>query len=171
MNVWFHDWSGILGVLVTAVVAYAALVVILRGFGKRTLSQLNQFDWVVTVALGSTLATVILSAEIAIAEGVAALAVLVALQFLVAWTEVRSDLVTRVVRGEPRLLLHDGRLLRDAMHQERVTERDLLQALRQHGIARLEEAGAVILETNGNLSVLDRRTGGALEPLPREHLP
>jgi len=163
---WFDDWSGVLRVLVTAALAYGALVAILRSSGKRSLAQLNQFDWVVTVALGSTLATVILSPDVPLLEGVAALGALVALQFLVTWSEVRSELVTKVVRGDPRLVLHEGRPLREAMRRERLTERDLLQALRRHGIARLEEAGAVVLETNGSLTVLERREGGVLAPVP-----
>ena len=66
---YFDDWAGIVRVVVTAVAAYTALIVLLRISGKRTLAQPNLFDWIVTVALGSTLAGVILTPYVPLAEG------------------------------------------------------------------------------------------------------
>lgn len=65
------------------VLAYVALVVLLRVSGKRTLSKMNAFDLVVTVALGSTLATVLMAKDVALAEGVFAFALLIGLQLFV----------------------------------------------------------------------------------------
>ena len=76
----FDDWFGLLRVMVVGVAAYAALVALLRASGKRTLAKLNAFDFVVTVALGSTLATVLLSKDVALAEGLRAFALLTGLQ-------------------------------------------------------------------------------------------
>ena len=76
----FDTWSGLGRVLVVGTLAYAAVVVLLRVSGKRTLTKLNAFDLVVTVALGSTLATVLLSKNVALAEGVLAVALLISLQ-------------------------------------------------------------------------------------------
>lgn len=74
---WFDGWYGIARVLVIGSAAYVALIALLRISGKRTLSKLNAFDLVVTVALGSTLATILLSKDVALAEGIAAFVVLV----------------------------------------------------------------------------------------------
>ena len=81
---WFDSWSDALRVLLVGTAAYATLVVVLRVSGKRTLAKLNAFDFVVTVALGSTLATILLNSTVSWAEGAVALAVLAGLQFLVA---------------------------------------------------------------------------------------
>ncbi len=75
----FQNWSGLLRTVVVGVLAYVALVALLRVSGKRTLSKMNAFDFVVTVALGSTLATILLSKNVALAEGVVAFAVLISL--------------------------------------------------------------------------------------------
>lgn len=72
----FDGWYGLLRVLVVGVSAYVRLVALLRLTGKRTLSKMNAFDLIVTVALGSTLATVLLSGDVALAEGMLALALL-----------------------------------------------------------------------------------------------
>jgi hypothetical protein len=86
---WFDAWRELVRVLLVGAVAYVFLVVLLRVSGKRTLAKLNAFDLVVTVALGSTLATILLSADVSWSEGVLALVLLVALQFVVAWTTSR----------------------------------------------------------------------------------
>ena len=72
----FTHWFDLARVLIVGVSAYAALVFLLRISGKRTLSKMNAFDLVVTVALGSTLATILLSKDVALAEGLLALALL-----------------------------------------------------------------------------------------------
>ena len=76
--------------------------------GKRTLAKLNAFDLVVTVAMGSTLATALLSKQTTQADGVAAFGVLIGLQFVVTWLSVRSQWFGDLVRLEPRLLAYRG---------------------------------------------------------------
>jgi len=150
----FDNWQGLLRTLVVGVLAYVGLVVFLRVSGKRTLAKLNAFDLVVTVALGSTLASMILSRDVALIEGMLGLAALIGLQFAVTWTSIRVPWIRRVVRSEPTLLLHRGRVLEHAMRSQRVAESELLAAIRGAGVASLESVEAVVLETDGSLSVV-----------------
>jgi uncharacterized membrane protein YcaP (DUF421 family) len=152
----FNGWEGLARTALVGVLAYLALVVLLRMSGKRTLSKMNAFDLVVTVALGSTLATVLLSKDVALAEGVVAFAVLIGLQLSITWLSVRSRTVARSVKAEPTLLLHRGRFLSQAMKRERVLESEVLAALRGQGIASVEQVQAVVLETDGSFSVTAR---------------
>lgn len=76
----FDGFQGLLRVALVALLAYGSLVLVLRFAGKRALSKLNAFDFVVTVALGSTLATVLLSGDVAFLEGFLAFAMLALLQ-------------------------------------------------------------------------------------------
>lgn len=169
----FDGWSGLIRVLVVGTLAYAWLVILLRVSGKRTLSKLNAFDLVVTVALGSTLSTVLLSNDIPLAEGALALALLVLLQFAIAWLSVRSERFESLVKAQPTLLFHRGRFLNESMRAQRITREEVLAALRSSGVAETSVVGAVVLETDGSLSVLsdgkDRSpefsTLSALEPL------
>jgi uncharacterized membrane protein YcaP (DUF421 family) len=150
----FDGWMPLARILVLGTLAYAALVLLLRVTGKRTLSKLNAFDLIVTVALGSTLATVLLSKDVALAEGLTALALLILLQGALTWLSVHSPRVSRLVKSEPSLLFLEGRFLQGAMKRERVTEDELRSAVRQQGIGRLEEVAAVVLETDGSLNVI-----------------
>lgn len=150
----FDNWTDLIKILVVGALAYVALIVILRISGKRTLAQMNAFDFVVTVALGSTLSTAILSKDTPLAEGLLGLALLVSLQFLVAWVYVRSPFLNRLVKAEPRLLFYQGEFKEKALKEERVKKEELLQAIRNQGILSLAQVEAIVLETNGKFSVL-----------------
>jgi len=163
---WFDTWPDVGRVLAVGTAAYLALVVLLRISGKRTLSKLNAFDLVVTVALGSTLATILLSSDVSWAEGAVALALLIALQLLVTWSSVRLRWPRRVVTAEATILVRDGVVDDAAMRRQRVTRGELLQALRSSGVGGLDQVAAVVLETDGTLSVVptpQRGDGSALE--------
>lgn len=148
----FSGWGGVLRMLLVAPAAYAALVLILRLSGKRTLSKLNAFDFIVTIAIGSTLASIVTTRSLTLVEGVAALALLVGLQFLVTATSVRWKGFHKAVTAEPTLLVRNGEPIIGAMKRERITEDELLAAIRQAGGRGLQEAEAVILETDGSLT-------------------
>ncbi|CAA9346947.1 MAG: FIG00828647: hypothetical protein [uncultured Nocardioidaceae bacterium] len=150
----FDSWYGVLRVVVMGVCAYATLLAMVRISGKRTLAKLNAFDLVVTVALGSTLASVLLSSTVSLAEGVTALAMLVGLQYAVAQASVRSRRIGRLVRSDPTLILYRGHLLASAMRDERVTEAEVLQVLRQQGAGSVADVGALVLETDGSFSLV-----------------
>ncbi len=160
----FDSAYDLLRVAIIAVLAYGALVAVLRLAGKRSLAKLNAFDLVVTVALGSTLATVLLSGDVAFAEGFLAFAMLALLQWGVARLSIAWPGLRKLVRSQPRLLLEDGAYRRDAMADERVTEDGIAGVIRAAGIGRIEDVGAVVLETDGSLSVI-RRTDGTLTAL------
>lgn len=159
-GVFFSGWGGLLRTALVCVLGYVALLAILRISGKRSHTKMSAFDLVVTVALGSTLSTLIVSRDVALAEGVLALALLVSLQAVIAWGSSRSRLFHGLVRSEPRLLVRNGAVLSGAAGEERITEVELQAAVRASGLPSLEEAAAVILEANGTFSVVPRVSGG-----------
>lgn len=154
--IFFDSWQGLLRVLIVGIAAYAALIVMLRGSGKRTLSKMNAFDLIVTVALGSTLATVLLSNSVPLLEGVLALALLVYLQYAITWLSVRSERFQNLIKAEPTLLVHEGRYLDAALRQQRVTREEIGAALRQSGKTDIAAVTSVVLETDGSMTVIPR---------------
>ncbi len=161
----FDSWDGIVRVLTLGVVAYCAIVVILRISGKRTLAKMNAFDLVVT-ALGSTLATILLSKGVALAEGIVAIVVLVVLQYAIAALSVRSKLIEKIAKADARYLLRDGSIDKQALKQERVTREEVLCAVRSNGIGDLNDVAAVLLETDGTFSVVSKANAGARTAFP-----
>ena len=156
----FDSWSDLARVTVISALAYATLILILRTAGKRSLAKLNIFDFVVTIAFGSTLATVLLSSEVSFAEGALAFAMLALLQWMVSWLSVRIHWLRRLVRADPRLVVRDGVLLERAMRVERITRGEVEAAVRRTGHGSFDDIAAVVLETDGELSVIARSDEG-----------
>lgn len=163
---WFDSWLDIGRVLMVGAAAYVFLVVTLLLSGKRTLSQMNAFDFVVTVALGSTLATILLSADVSWTEGASALALLAALQLLVAWLSMKVTWFERTVTSRAVVIVSDGTLDRSAIAANRLTESQVMQAIRGGGYGDVALVGAVVLETNGKLSVISKESMGSRTALP-----
>lgn len=155
----FEGLYGLFRVATVSLLAYPALIIILRVAGKRSLAKLNAFDLVVTVALGSTLATVLLSKDVKLAEGVLAFGMLAGLQWIVARLSISSSWFRRLIRAQPRLLFKDGEYLDSAMAQERVTADEVDAAVRKAGHGRLDAVAAVVLETDGSISVIAGNDG------------
>ena len=151
---WFSGWSSVIRTIAVGAAAYALLVVMVRVSGKRTLAKMNAFDLVVTVAIGSSLSTILLSSDTSLAQGAAGFATLIALQVAVAWLAARWGWFEGVVKASPGLLVYRGRMLRDAMRRERVSEEAIRTAMRDAGVGSLGDVYAVVLESNGDLTCL-----------------
>ena len=150
----FDGWPGIARVVIVGTFAYAALIAMLRVSGKRTLSKLNAFDLVVTVALGSTFATILISKDVALLEGLVAFMVLIVGQYVITFLSARFSGVRNVVKNRPRLLVYRGKVLEDAIRAERITEEEIRAVARGSGVSKLEDVGAMILETDASVHVM-----------------
>jgi uncharacterized membrane protein YcaP (DUF421 family) len=158
---WLDGIQDLWRILAIGVLTYGVLIAILRVSGKRTLAKLNAFDFVVTVALGSTLATILLSTDVTLSEGAGALALLVALQFVATWLSVRWTPLRGLLKSAPTLVVRQGLLLTDAMRRQRVTDNEIYQAIRSQGIGDLSAVAAVVLETDGTFSVISEQQAGS----------
>lgn len=168
VNVWFDGWQAIVRILVVGTLGYGALVVLLRVSGKRTLAQMNSFDFVLTVAVGATFGRVMTARSVSLAEAVTAFALLIGLQYVVTLLQVHSRFVAKAVTAAPTMVAYDGQAIADALRRQRLTEQELLAAVRKHGYGDLAGTAAVIMETDGQLTVLGPQRVGdrsALRPV------
>ena len=152
--------------IITGTIAYIAVILMLRISGKRTLAKWNSFDFVVTIAFGSVLASILLTTKDKFGQGIVAFALLVIFQYVITWISVRSSIIQKLIKSEPSLLLYRGEMQRDVMKKERIAEGEILAALRTSGVSAVEDADAVILETDGSFSVIkdiDNSSGSALK--------
>ena len=166
MQMFFDNWEGLGRTIVVGTLAYVGLVLMLRVSGKRTLSKMNAFDFVVTVALGSTLASTLLSQSVALAEGLLGMGLLISLQYIITWLSVRSDTVAQLVKDEPTLLYHRGRYLDGQLKRMRVTRSEVQAAARANGHVMMEAVDAVVLETDGSFSVMGASSHDGKVPVP-----
>lgn len=156
MGLLFNSWSDLGRVLVLGVLGYISLVLLLRISGNRTLSKLNAFDFIVTIALGSTFGSFILNKEISLAEGVMGFIVLIGMQYVVSWLTIRSTTIKRIVKSEPSLVYYNQEYLVDSMKRSRIAKAEIEQSVRNQGYATLENVEAIVLETDGSLSIISR---------------
>lgn len=136
--------------------SYILVVCVLRLSGKRTLSKMNAFDFIVTVALGSVLANIIVNHETLLWEGITAFCILVGLQYISTWLSVRSTKVRSLLKSKPTLMYYSNEYDEESMRRERITKIEIMQAIRKDGYVSLEEIAAVILETDGTLTVMQK---------------
>ncbi len=133
----------------------AWILLLVRIVGLRSFSKMTNFDFVMTVAMGSLLAGASQSEDwAALLQTLTAMGALFALQFTLSILRQRWDGFDRVVQNTPVLLMKDGVVLHDALRATRVTEEDLIAKLREANALDPAEVRAVILETTGDISVL-----------------
>lgn len=164
----FDGWDPVGRTAIIGVLGYLGLIVLLRVSGKRTLSKLNMFDFIVTVAFGSVLAGMMMSKTSTLAQGLTAFAVLVILQFCFTTLAVRWPFFDSAIKAEPRLLYYDNRFFEKALQEERVTKTELHAAIRDSGVGDISLVHSIVLETNGQLSVIAASKLGSGASLPQE---
>ncbi|MBD3628476.1 YetF domain-containing protein [Cyclobacterium sp.] len=159
-NIWFDNWESLTRTICLTTLGYIAMVLLLRISGKRTLSKMNAFDFVVTIALGSCLASVALNKNIPLADGVTAIGLFIAFQFLLTWLSVRIKTIKKLITSSPSLLFYKGEFLYPAMKKERITVEEIYSKGRQEGMASLDEVDMIILETTGDITLIEKTIGG-----------
>ncbi|MEX0876432.1 MAG: YetF domain-containing protein [Phycisphaerales bacterium] len=150
----FDSWGDIGRVLVAAPILYFTVILCVRLTGKRSTSQMNNFDWIISVAIGSIIASPIMIEDVSVAEGAAAVGLLFILQWIVTKLVYHSEPIQRTVRARPTILLYRGQMQHNAMRRERVTEEEVISAIRESGKVEPSQVGMVVLESDAKLSVI-----------------
>ncbi|MEM7490619.1 MAG: YetF domain-containing protein [Pseudomonadota bacterium] len=145
------DW---LTVILDAAVLLPLLMGFVRLAGLRSFAKMSAHDFAVTVATGSVVAATVLDRDVPWWMGAVALAALLAVQSGIGALRARIPLAQRWTDNEPLVLLRDGAVRDDALRAARLTRDDLRQKLRMAGLARMDDAALVVLETTGDVSVL-----------------
>lgn len=122
------------------------------------MSKLNAFDFVVAVTLGSTLSSMIL-AKVAVAEGMLAVIIIIGLQYALAKMARDSSTLEQIINSQPTLLFYDGRFLEDALSKECITHEEIHAAVREYRLENMDEVRAVVMELNGDLTVVRMQDG------------
>jgi uncharacterized membrane protein YcaP (DUF421 family) len=159
MDMLFFDNIDKLGrIVLTAVTVYVLIVIITKVSGKRSTSQLNNFDWIVTVMIGSLGASTILLKDIPLIEGISSILVLYVMQFLVTKYASISPQFSSFILSEPRIVFYQGQFLPDAMRAERLTRQELECAMRSEGVNSFDDVEAIVFESDAQLTITPKPT-------------
>ena len=143
-----------LWIVVDAALALLAVVAVVRVVGLRSFAKMSSFDFAVTVACGSLLATVLLDPSKSFVHGLLAVGALLGTQWVVAKARRHSEAARDLLDNTPLLLMRDGRVLEENMAKGRLTGDDLRAKLREANVLDPARVRAVVLETTGDVSVL-----------------
>lgn len=156
IHYFFDGWEPIVRIFVVGSLSYIVLVFLLRVAGKRTLAQMSGFDFIVTVAIGSTFGRLITAKGVTLAESATAFLLLILLQIGFGWLDMKYAWFSKVVKSQPTLLYYKGLFLEDNIRRCKVNKDEILGVIREQGIESLDEVEAVVLETSGGWSVVRR---------------
>ena len=157
MDMVFFDNIDKLGrIVLTTVMVYVLIVLVTKISGKRSTSQLNNFDWIVTVMIGSLGASTILLKDIPFVEGISSILVLYLLQFLVTKYASISPQFSSFILSEPRIVFYQGQFLPDAMRAERLTRQEIECAMRSEGVHRFDDVEAIVFESDAKLTIIPK---------------
>ncbi|MFC5624006.1 DUF421 domain-containing protein [Algoriphagus winogradskyi] len=158
----FENWESTIRTGILTILGYLAMVFLLRISGKRTLSKMNAFDFVVTIALGSCLASIALNKNITLTDGVLAISLFIFMQFVFTFLSVHIKGFRTLVTSKPVIVFYKGEFLENEMKTQRLTSEEVFNECRLKGYANLDEVYLVVLESTGDISVIENQEKGII---------
>ncbi len=148
------SWHTLVDVALRTSVVYLALLVGLRLTGTRQLGQMSTFDLVLLLIIANAVQNAMVGPDTSLAGGLVAAGVLIGWHRVIDWWRVRSRGVSKLLAGEGIMLIHDGKILQEHCERAGITHDELRQALREHGVANIQDVMLGVLEPDGAISVV-----------------
>jgi len=162
MELFRTSWETAMLISASALGTYIAVILLTRISGKRSFSKMSSFDFAMTVAVGSIIATTILSSSVKMIEGIIGLASVYVLQIGIAIAR-RNKTFQSMVDNSPLLLMDGSKIISSNLLKARVTESDLRSKLREANVTEISQIKAVIFETTGDISILHKEDDHTLD--------
>src|SRR5882672_8649725 len=144
--------------ILRGLIVYVFLLLILRITGKRQTGQLAPFDLVLLLVLSNAVQNSMNGGDNSLLGGLISATTLIALNYAIGYAAFRSKRLESIIEGRPQVLIHNGHLFQDVMAESQLTHHELEAALRQAGCANIGDCHSAILENNGSISVVQRKT-------------
>ena len=134
---------------------YLALMVLFKIAGRRSLAELTTFDFVLLMMIGEATQQALLGDDFSITNGILVIVTLIAIDVGLSLLKQRSGWVSKLIDGEPTIIVENGKVLHRRLRHARLIEADVMEAARSsQGIERLEEIKFAIIERNGKISII-----------------
>ena len=148
--------NGFIEVLLRSIITFIGLLCLTLFMGRKQLSQITFFDYVVGITIGSIAAVIVVDKTVSVIDGTIAIVLWSVMPVAVGYIAIKSIKFRVLVDGEPRVIIQNGVILNKNMLREKYNMGDLLMQLRDKGIFDISEVDFAILEPNGKLSVLKK---------------
>ena len=151
--------------ILLAIFFYIAIIISYKIMGKREISELSIFDFVMNLIIADVVATGIVEEEFWL-DSFTGLVAIVALQLIMAKFQLKNPKVRKIINGESSMIIKDGRVDYDELTKLRIQLDELMMLLRQSNVTNIEDVQYAIMESNGRLSIYEKRLPPKTFPLP-----
>lgn len=142
-----------------AAAMYVALMVLFKIAGRRSLAELTTFDFILLMIIGEATQQALLGDDFSLTNSMLVIVTLIAIDVGLSLLKQRSEWVSRLIDGEPTIIVENGKLLQRRMRLARLVEADVMEAARSsQGIETLDDIKFAIIERNGKISIIPRET-------------
>lgn len=148
--------SNFLNICIRTILVLIILFFITKMMGKKQISELNFFDYVVGITIGSIAADISLDIEKDMLAGIAALFIYGFISYIISFVSIKSILARRFFIGVPTVLVEKGKIIESGLKKSKIDVNDLLMVARENGYFNLDEIDYALMEVNGNISFLPK---------------
>lgn len=148
------DFRSYLNIILSTSAVYLFIIIAIRLFGKKELSQLSVVDLIFILLISNAVQNAMVGPDTTLVGGLLAAATLFIINYLFKRLIYRFPKLGRVLQGEPLLLIYKGRLNQANIAKSRITLDELREAVREHGLALFEDVDLAVLEADGNISIV-----------------
>lgn len=145
-----------IGLIWKSIVLYLYILFIHRLMGKKEISKITTYDFLVTILMAECAVFSISEETVSIFSSIIPITVLALLQMFISFLSMKNDKFRKMVDGAPSIIIKNGKLIFSTMAKLRYTLDDLLTSLREHGVKSVEEVNYAVLENNGKLSIFPK---------------
>jgi Predicted membrane protein len=146
--------SGYLKIMLSSVTVYVFIVLAIRIFGKKELAQLSVIDLVFILLISNAVQNAMVGEDSSLLGGLIAAASLFIVNHVFKLVLYHFPGLSRLIQGEPLMLIYNGKLNMDNIRKSKITVREIMEAIREHGVSTIEEVDLAVLEVDGNISIL-----------------
>lgn len=141
-------------IVFSTLVIYIFIVVAIRLFGKKELAQLSVVDMVFILLISNAVQNAMVGPDSTLSGGLVAASTLFIVNYILKYLQYRFPSFGKVIEGDATMLIYKGKVLESHLKIAKITKDELLEAVREHGVATVKEVDLAILEVDGNISVL-----------------
>lgn len=151
-------------ILIRSIVSFIILLVLTRIMGKKQLSQMTLFDYVIGITIGSIAASMSVDPNIQISNGIISLVIWGLFSTILGYVAMKSRKFLQLSDGRPTILIKNGKIIDHSLKKNQLTIDELMMLLREKGVFNLKEVETAIFETNGELSILKKTEYDPITP-------
>ncbi len=147
-------FEGYLKIALNSVAVYLFIIVAIRLFGKKELAQLSIIDLTFILLISNSVQNAMVGPDSSLAGGLVAATSLFAVNFFFKYLLYRFPNFSKIIQGSDLMLIYKGQLNQSNLDKARITQQEILEAVREHGVSEIREVDLAVLETDGNISII-----------------